>query len=327
MDLLHPGASGTPSTPLNVNTVPIRWRIILALLARLPQGLLSRLTGHLAAVPLPRFLRPPVLGLFARTVGMDVGEAEKPLSAYPSVSHLFTRRLRPGVRRWPDDPELPGSPVDGTVGAVGRIRSGQVIQAKGIPYRVDDLLGGGEEGGTGSSARLEGGFFVTLYLSPRDYHRIHAPVTGTVVWARTIPGALFPVNAPAVAGIPRLFPRNERMVAWIEGQSPGGADKGGIPTALVAVGAFNVGGISALYDPAWHEEAGVGRSLTNRRGRRVLETRRYDPPRTVERGDEFMAFHLGSTVVLLFGPRGGGEGLHPELSPGAPIRLGDPLFR
>ncbi len=321
----HMGFLHLPTTE-SVNSVPIRWRFILALLARLPQGLLSRLTGHLAAVPLPGPLRGPVLGLFARTVGMDLAEAEKPLRAYRSVSHLFTRRLRPGVRRWPNDPELPGSPVDGTVGAVGQIRSGEVIQAKGIPYRVDELLGGGEEGGASAVASLEGGFFVTLYLSPRDYHRIHIPVGGAVSWARTIPGALLPVNTPAVAAIPRLFPRNERMVAWIETGGPSEPDTSP-PAALVAVGAFNVGGISALYDPAWHREAGAGRSLTNRRGRRDPETRRYDPPLNLARGEEFMAFHLGSTVVLLFGPGPEWSELHPDLRPGASIRLGDPLFR
>jgi len=328
-----------------VDPISLRWRLTLALVARLPQGLISRFTGWLAATPIPGPFRRPILGAFARAVGIEVAEAERPLSEYPSVSHFFTRRLRAGVRTWPADATVPASPVDGRVGAVGRIRNGEAIQAKGIPYQVSELLGGGAgEGGEASDlvSRLEGGSFVTLYLSPRDYHRIHAPVGGIVAWGRILPGALFPVNAPAVSAIPRLFPRNERLVAWIEAAgsppgregdeaSAGGAgDAGegsGVPVALVAVGAFNVGGISALYDPAWHRTAGAGRSLTNRRGRRNPETRRYDPPRPVERGEEFMAFHLGSTVVLLFGPDDSRGDIHPSVSPGELIRLGAPLFR
>lgn len=314
-----------------MDPIPLRWKFILGLVARLPQGLISRCTGWLAAASIPGPFRRPILGAFARAVGIDVTEAEKPLSEYPSVSHFFTRRLRTGVRGWPSDPGVPASPVDGRVGAVGRIRNGEAIQAKGIPYQVAELLGVGagervedrrgkeEEEGSTLVPRLEGGTFVTLYLSPRDYHRIHAPLGGVVQWGRIVPGALFPVNASAVAAIPRLFPRNERLVAWIEGT--------GAPVGLVAVGAFNVGGISALYDPAWHRAAGAGRSLTNRRGRHVPETRRYDPPRRIERGEELMAFHLGSTVVLLFGADDSRGDVHPSVRPGEVIRLGAPLFQ
>ncbi|TVR65940.1 MAG: phosphatidylserine decarboxylase [Gemmatimonadales bacterium] len=337
------------------NSIPLRWKLILGLVTRLPQGLISRFTGSLAAIPIPGPFRRLVLGAFARAVGIDVAEAEKPLGAYPSVSHFFTRRLRAGVRSWPSDPTMPASPVDGRVGAVGRIRNGEAIQAKGISYQVAELLGFESP----RVSRLEGGTFVTLYLSPRDYHRIHAPVGGEVTWGRILPGALFPVNAPAVASIPRLFPRNERLVAWLEtmGSSPesaagsesaagpesavGSESVGGpepvdgpepvagpsVPVAVVAVGAFNVGGISALYDPAWHRDEGAGRSLTNRPGKQRPRTRRYESPKRVARGDEFMAFHLGSTVVLLFGPDDSRGDLDPGVRPGETIRLGAPLFR
>lgn len=252
-----------------------------------------------------------VVRTFARTVGADLSEAAEAAHAFPSVSAFFTRRLRPGSRSWPPDPAVPASPVDGIVGQVGRIRQGRAIQAKGMEYGVDELLDSPVEG-----ARFGAGWFVTLYLSPRHYHRIHAPVYGEVRVARALPGSLLPVNDAAVRRIPRLFPRNERLVAHL-------AARGGGEVAVVAVGAFNVGRISASFDPDWGGPG--GRGVTNRPGR-IREERAYEPPVPVERGGELMAFHLGSTVVLLLDEDVAGRGPHPDLVPGREIRLGAPLF-
>lgn len=277
------------------------WRMTLAALRRLPQGLLSRGFGRLADAPLPRPLRRPLLGAFARAVGIDATEAERPITEYPSLNAFFVRRLRPGARTWPDDASVAGSPVDGVLGQLGRVARGRLLQAKGRWYSAAALLGD-----EAAAARFEGGSFLTLYLSPHHYHRIHAPLSGSVVEARHVPGALLPVNAAAVAEIADLFARNERLVCTLE------CDVGRV--ALIAIGAYNVGRISAAFDPAWREGW-----ITNRPGRHV-ESRQYQPPIAVERGEEIMAFHMGSTVVVLF--EAGGPALLEALVPGAEIRLG-----
>ena len=230
---------------------------------------------------------------------MDLSEAATPLRSHPTVSALFTRPLRPGVRSWPPAESVAGSPVDGVMGQAGRIEEGRLLQAKGRSYTAAALLDD-----RATAERFHDGVFATVYLSPRHYHRIHAPVAGRVGRARHVPGRLLPVNRPAVRLVDRLFPRNERLICLLE-ETPLGA------MAVVAVGAFNVGRITAAFDD---------RLVTNRRSARA-ETRVYHPPVAVERGDEIMTFHLGSTVVLLFEP-------NVELqvpSPGTEIRLGDPL--
>lgn len=283
------------------------WRALLFLLGLLPQASLSRALGRIADVPLPRALRRPVLGTFARAVGIDLAEAELPLEEYPTLNAFFVRRLRPGARSWPGDDTVAASPVDGIVGQVGTIRDGRILQAKGRWYSAAELLGDASE-----AACFAGGSFVTIYLSPRHYHRIHTPYAGEIVSARHIPGALFPVNEPAVTHVPDLFARNERLIGTIDG--PLGR------AALVAVGAYNVGRISAAFDPEWNAPPGANGWVTNRRGARPT-TRRYDPPVPVRRGEEIMAFHLGSTVVLLF--EGERVELVPGLKPGKAVRLGE----
>lgn len=305
----------------------------------------------MADLPLPRLLRRPVLGGFARLVGIDVGEAEHPLEAYPSLNHFFVRRLRAGVRSWPGDPRVLASPVDGVAGRSGHIEEGRLLQAKGRTYSAAELLGDAEE----ARPYLRGDF-LTIYLSPRHYHRIHAPCGGRIVRARHVPGGLMPVNVPSVAHVPDLFVRNERLVVHIDG--PVGR------VALVAVGATNVGAISARFDPAWGggaeargpggggEEGGPGtsaraeaagavpvdprfaeeavraahppRPVTNRRDA-VPPLRSYAPGIPVEAGDEILAFHLGSTVVLLTEP--GRVRRLGATAPGTPVALGSEIGR
>ncbi len=285
------------------------WRAILALLGSLPQGTLSRGFGAVADIPLPRPLRAPVLGAFARAVGIDRSEVERPIDEYETLNQFFVRRLAAGARSWPADENVAGSPVDGIAGQVGTIRGGRIVQAKGRWYSAAELLDSAEQ-----ARAFDGGAFATLYLSPRHYHRIHAPTAGRIDSARHIPGALLPVNGPAVAHVQDLFARNERLLAYLDG--PLGR------VAMVAVGAYNVGRISAAFDPLWSAAPGRSGWVTNRRGADA-ETRSYDPPVRVRQGDEVMAFHLGSTVVLLFEP--GRVRLAPELRPGVAVRLGEPL--
>jgi phosphatidylserine decarboxylase len=284
-------------------------------------------TGRLADVPVPRPLRRPVWGAVSRVLGMDLTEARYPVTEYRSLDELFVRPLRVGARRWPAGVDVAASPVDGVVGAFGRVDSGELLQAKGRRYTVAELLDDTEQ-----AERFRDGAYLTLYLAPRHYHRIHAPVAGQVAWARHIPGRLLPVNQRAVGRIDRLFPRNERLVAVIEPSGPAEPEEPGVgighgpgaapsldpvshgpgAVAVVAVGAFNVGRITADFDTGL---------LTNRRGA-VPTTHEYDPPLAVGRGDGIMAFHLGSTVVLLFERP---VSMEPGLQPGAEIRLGDAL--
>lgn len=281
------------------------WRATLALLERLPQAALSRSLGRIADIPIPRALRRSVLGTAARVLGINLSEAELPLAEYSSLNALFVRRLRPGVRPVHEDAATYVAPVDGIVGRHGRVERDRLLQAKGRDYSAAALLDDEAE-----ARRFEGGAFVTIYLSPRHYHRIHSPCAGVIAKARYVPGALLPVNEPGVMHLPDLFPRSERVICHIDG--PLGR------TAIVAVGAYNVGRISTAFDAEW---AGPGGSVANRGG--AAETRLYDPPRPVRQGAEIMAFHLGSTIVALCEP--GLTSVLPQ--PGTEVRLGDVLLR
>ncbi len=293
-----------------VAPVALRWRLALAVLRRLPQGALSRVTGRLAETPIPRPLRRPLLGLFVRLTGIDMSEAALPLAEYRSVSRLFIRRLVPGARGVADG-SLLVSPVDAVVGEIGTVEEGRLLQAKGRQYSAADLLDEPEQ-----VEAYNGGSFVTLYLSPRHYHRIHSPCAGTIRRARHVPGRLLPVNLPAITSFDDLFARNERLICHL------GGEMGRV--AVVAVGAYNVGRISTAFDAEWNKPASPDGGVSNRRGA-VASTRCYDPPVRVAAGDEIMAFHLGSTIVLLLEP--GRTSLAPELAPGLDVLMGQPIAR
>ena len=278
------------------------WRGAIAALERLPQGGLSRLAGRLADIPIPRPMRRPVLSAFAKAVGANLREAELPLEEYSSLDAFFVRRLRAGVRPWRADPSGAGSPVDGVVGQLGGISRGRVVQAKGIDYSAEELLDD-----AALAERLEGGTFVTLYLAPRHYHRIHAPCPGRIVAARHVPGALFPVNAAAVASVPELFARNERLVCHFE------TDFG--PMAVVMVGALLVSGVETVW--SGEEIPAYGDRITSRAwtGEDIV----------LERFEEMARFNYGSTVVVLLPP--GVAALEPGLGAESPVRLGQALAR
>ena len=281
------------------------WRATLAALRRLPQGAMSRSFGRLADTKIPRPLRRLVLGGFAKTLGIDATQAEHPIEHYESLNDFFVRRLTPGARAWPADGRTAGSPVEAVAGQLGRVSAGTLLQAKGRWYTLAALLDDDQEART-----FEHGSYVTLYLSPRHYHRIHTPVAGGIVKARHLPGQLLPVNAPSVAHVANLFAINERLVCFI--------DSAFGRVAVVAIGAYNVGRISADFDPDWSSKAWV----TNRRSV-AAETRTYEPPIPVKTGQEIMAFHLGSTVVLLFASDR--VTLNPALHPGDETLLGAPI--
>lgn len=252
----------------------------LRLLGLYPKKAGSAAVGALARARLPRALRAPLLGRFAAAYGVDLAAAERPLAEYGSFLDFFTRRLKPGLR--PQDPAVPGglnSPVDGALIASGRVEAGTLIQAKGLPYRLNELLADDP-----LASRFEGGAFATLYLSPRDYHRIHVPCAGRVLAVGRVEGELWPVNEASTAFTPGLYVRNRRAY-WI---AEGAGEDEGLDVAAVLVAATHVGGV--VLDARWLE----GRAL-GRRDRLAVSAL------PCVRGDDLGTFELGSTVVLLVG--------------------------
>jgi phosphatidylserine decarboxylase len=257
----------------------------LRILGLYPKQLGSKAVGWVATRSLPRSWRGPLLGRFASHYGINLAEAEFPLGDYPTLQALFTRRLKPGLR--PQEPAVPGfvnSPVDGRIIAAGRIESGTAIQAKGLPYRIPELLKHDP-----AAARFEGGHFLTLYLSPKDYHRIHVPLQGQVSAVGRVEGELWPVNDASTGHVPRLYERNRRATWTALGTGP----CAGLEVAGVLVGATHVGGI-AIAD-RW-----LGGRTLPRDGSFPVALLPCAP------GDDLGTFEFGSTVVLLIGgPRAG----------------------
>lgn len=245
----------------------------------LPKNLISYLTGTIARLELPSPLSGWMVGAFARTFGLNMAEAEHPLSHYKSVEDLFTRKLRDGLR--PIAAPL-ASPADGYLARSAPTQDGMAIQAKGIDYSVEELVYGE---GVKAPRPMDPAWFQTIYLAPHNYHRVHSPFSGTVTAVRYVPGQLWPVNLPFVLRIPRLFARNERLVFDFDLEGGGRA-------WAVMVGAFNVGRMTTPLDPELVTNA-AGRQL----GAEIVEK---SVDLKVHRGDELGTFMLGSTVVLVF---------------------------
>lgn len=279
-----------------------RGPLSLRVLRIYPKRLGSALAGWAARQPLPKALRPALIGGFAAQVGVNLAEAEFPVADYPTLQAFFTRRLKPGLR--PQEALLPGavnSPVDARIVACGRIQEDQAIQAKGLPYLITELLKHDAD-----ARRFEGGHYLTLYLSPRDYHRIHVPFEGRVTAVGRVEGELWPVNDASIAHTPRLYERNRRATWLATGSGP---DQG-LEVAAVLVGATHVGGV--VIDGRWRE----GRPLP-RDGALAV------PNLPCKAGDDLGTFEFGSTVVLLIGgPRA--AAWHPLREAGE-VRVGQRL--
>ncbi len=272
-------------------------RLLILLLAVLPKHLMSRAVGWLANRTISVGWRGAVYRGYCRLFGANAAEAALPLEAYASLNAFFTRSLKPGLR--PLSPGVLVCPVDATVGACGAIVDDTLVQAKGRNYALTALLGD-----DALAARMAGGTYATLYLSPKDYHRFHAPIDALITGVTYIPGALWPVNAAAVAHVPDLFAVNERLVLVLE------RERGGV-IAFVPVGATIVGMTRLTFDDV-HTNA--------RRG--VLDVRRYAPPLRVTAGDELGHFEFGSTVVLVCSAD---CGVIDPFTIGATVRLGQRL--
>jgi phosphatidylserine decarboxylase len=273
-------------------------RLFVALQYVLPKLALTRLAGALARAELGPITRLAI-HRFARRYGVNMAEAANPdLDAYASFNAFFTRPLRPDARPLATDGLL--CPVDGTISQFGPIEAGQIFQAKGHDYSATALVGGEAN----LAGRFRDGSFATLYLSPRDYHRIHMPCDGRLVEMIYVPGDLFSVNPATARGVPGLFARNERVVCVFE------TDFG--PFVLTLVGATIVGSMATT----WHGVVNPPRPGHLRRwdyrGQSVL----------LKRGEEMGRFLLGSTVVMLFPQR---LRFNPDWAAGRLIRMGETM--
>lgn len=243
-----------------------------------PQHLISRCVGWLAASQVA-WIKNPFINFFIKKFGINMAEAQRKTAAeYSCFNDFFTRELEIDARPIDAQEDSLVSPADGAVSQLGDIIDGRIFQAKGQSYSLHELLGGSAQ----LTEEFMGGKFNTIYLSPKDYHRVHMPVTGTLREMIYVPGDLFSVNQTTAENVPRLFSRNERLVAIFD------TERG--PMAMVLVGAMIVAAIETVW-------AGL---ITP--PKRMQKTINYLNPQpiTLEKGEEMGRFLLGSTVVLCF---------------------------
>jgi phosphatidylserine decarboxylase len=265
----------------------------------LPKQALTTLAGRVASAQAGD-LTTRVIAWFVQRYGVNMDEAAVPdIAAYKSFNEFFTRALKPGARPLARADLV--CPVDGAISQLGAIQGDQIFQAKGHAYSTQALVGGDAD----LAAQFTDGHFATLYLSPRDYHRIHMPCEGRLVRMIHVPGALFSVNPTTARGVPGLFARNERVVCVFEGRTG--------PWVLVLVGATIVGSMATV----WH-------GVVNPPRPGQLREWRYDgKPVRLKQGDEMGRFLLGSTVVLLF-PKGPLK-FNADWQPAGAIRMGEAM--
>ena len=265
----------------------------------LPKQAMTSFAGHIARRRGGR-MTTALIRTFVAQYRVDMSEAADPdIRSYATFNDFFTRALKPGARTIAGTPWV--CPVDGAISQFGATDGDRILQAKGHHYSVKALVGGDDA----LAAQFEHGLFATLYLSPRDYHRVHMPCDGTLERMIYVPGSLFSVNAVTARGVPRLFARNERVVCVFT--SPRG------PFVVTLVGATIVGSVATV----WH---GV---VNSRRPAKLREWTYADAGVSLRKGEEMGRFLLGSTVVLLF-PRKT-LAFNPQWTPGRPVRLGEPM--
>ncbi|MFS0840036.1 archaetidylserine decarboxylase [Paenibacillus sp. 1P03SA] len=237
---------------------------------------ISRMTGSFSKSPLSRSLIP----WFAKSYGIPVEEAEKAIGEYATLNEFFTRRLKPGLRPVDTDPAALVSPVDAVITGYGPVEAGQMLSVKGQDYTVEELLNRSPR-----TINYEKGFFMVLYLSPTDYHRIHSPVTGEILEKEHVPGKVYPVNEFGLRHMTRVLSRNERLITVMEHEAG--------EIAVVKVGALNVSSIQYVEGLPSHLQA----------------------------GDDLAYFEFGSTVVLV--TENGILTPRSDLQVGSKVRMGE----
>ena len=266
-----------------------------------PQHLLSRITGWLAELRYPIWLKNWVIARFVDHFDVNMADAADPeTSAYANFNEFFTRPLKDGARPIADAPVV--CPADGAISQLGDIDHGRIFQAKGQWFTTAELLGGSQA----DAETFKNGKFATIYLSPRDYHRVHMPVSGRLTKTCYIPGKLFSVNGVTAENVDRLFARNERLVCYFD--TPVG------PMAMILVGAMVVAGIETVWE---------GQVAPPPRQPVVRDYARLPEPVSLEKGEEMGRFKLGSTVILLF-PEGAVD-WHRNYEADTATVLGQPL--
>ncbi|MFP1677781.1 archaetidylserine decarboxylase [Alloalcanivorax sp. C16-2] len=278
-------------------------KVFVAVQYCLPQHWLSRLVGWVARSEIP-WIKTTFINTFIRRFDVDLSEADiEDPDRFENFNAFFTRALKDGARPITGDDNALACPADGTVSQRGSLRGGDLFQAKGRHYSAFELLGG--DGAL--AAEFSNGDFATVYLSPKDYHRVHMPCSGTLRETIHVPGRLFSVNQATTERVPRLFARNERLVCVFD------TERG--PMAVVMVGAMIVAGIETVFAGQVTPQA---TDITRRDYR--------DPGSVVlEKGAELGRFMLGSTVILLF-PEGT-AGFDAAALPGDTVRMGQAFGR
>ena len=262
----------------------------------LPRQALTRLAGRVASRQ-DGGRTAALISWFVRRYGVDMSEAAEPdIRSYENFNAFFTRALKPGARPLAQADWV--CPVDGAISQFGAIEGDQIFQAKGHRYSTTALVGGDAD----LAAAFDSGHFATLYLSPRDYHRIHMPCAGVLQRMLHVPGDLYSVNPVTARGVPGLFARNERVVCVFETQ--------GQPWVLVLVGATIVGSMATT----WH-------GVIDRSHQGVRQWDYRDQQIVLTQGQEMGRFLLGSTVVMLFPP--GPMAFNPAWQAAGRIRMGE----
>ncbi|MEN9354403.1 MAG: hypothetical protein RL318_1728 [Fibrobacterota bacterium] len=271
---------------------------VLKLLSFLPRVALSHAFGFVSRIENPKWFAKASIRFFLWLFPtIDQSEMVKAATKYPTLNAFFTRTIKSDARTIA--PDLLISPCDGTFGQSGPIQAGMALQAKGIGYAIEDFLADRTR-----AKAYEGGWFITIYLAPYNYHRVHAPATGTLVECVHVAGDLWPVHKKAVAGIPKLFCLNERT--WIEQKTASGK------VLSCLVGAMNVGHITLSHDRTFGRAAGIQSQAGH-----GLE---------IEKAQEIGIFEMGSTVVMLL-DKAARESVTGQVpAPGTVARLGQPLF-
>ncbi len=281
--------------------------LIVSVLSVVPKNRAARGMGWFARLKLPDVLHRALVGWFVRKYKLDLSECVGTLDDYPTLADLFVRALRPGLRPVDERPSVLVSPVDATVHTFGKIVDGCFEQAPGVPARVADLLGVGDprtpSATAAEAARYDGGDYAVLYLSPRDYHRVHTPHQGRLAGYRYLAGTLWPVFPVATRRVPDLFARNERLVFHLDTGDAAGT------VCEIMVGAFGVGHMSTVLDDQATNTGGSSADVA------------LPSPRDLGRAEELGRFELGSTVILLTEP----GRVRWTLQPGQPVRLGRPI--